>query len=92
MDKIKDLLWTGPDDMLKDNKALLEEDSEKLGASTVENREYWVASMYATFLMAEHKQRWGGTTTDNEALDEHVQHPPEFDDEYSLWYRKRGQK
>ena len=45
MAKVKDLLWTDPDDMLEDDKALIEGDFKKLGSSMATNREFWVASM-----------------------------------------------
>ena len=46
--KIKDLLWTDPDDMLKMDKALLEEDFGKIGSSTATKGECWVATMEAS--------------------------------------------
>ena len=45
MEQIKDLLWTDPDDLLDDDRALLDEDFEQLGLATATNREFWVASM-----------------------------------------------
>ena len=56
MAKMKDLLWMDPDDMLEEDKALLEEDFEKLGSSTAINRECWLASMEAAISAAEHKR------------------------------------
>ena len=92
MEKINDLLWTNPDDLLEDDRALLEEDFEKLGSLMVTNREFWVASMEAVILTAEHKQRKDDITTDNGNSEDHVLHDPEFDDKGSLWYQKRQQK
>ena len=40
VEKIKDLLWTDPDNLLEDDRALLEEDFEKLGSLTATNREF----------------------------------------------------
>ena len=79
MSKIKDLLWTDPDDMLEEDKALLEEYFEKLGSSTGTKREFWAASMEAAISAVEHKQRRDNSTTDNEALDDHVLYDPVFD-------------
>ena len=84
MGKIKDLLWTDPDDMLEDNKALLGEDSGKLGVSTRTNREFWVASTEAAILTAEHKRYRDGITIANKGPDEHVPHHPKFADEGTL--------
>ena len=55
MEKIKDLLWTDPEELLDDDKALLDEDFEQLGLATATNREYWVASMEAAISSAEIK-------------------------------------
>ena len=74
--------------MHKDDKVLLKEDFEKLVASTATKQEYSVVSMKAVIWAAKHKRRRGGITIDNEAADDHVQHPPEFDDKGSLWHRK----
>ena len=56
------------------------------------NREFWVGSMEAVILVAEHKQRWDDSTTDNEASDDHVLHDPAFGNECSLRYWKRQQQ
>ena len=48
-------MWANPDDMINDDKALLEEDF-LLGASTVTDREFWVASLEAVISAAEYKR------------------------------------
>ena len=48
--------------------------------------------MEATISAVKNNRCQDGITTYNDALDEYVQYPPKFDDEYSLWYRKRQQK
>ena len=95
MEKIKSLLWTDPDDLLDDNKALLDKDLEQLGLATATNREFWVASMEAAISTAGQKRRRDSNTsntTDDEHSENHVLSDPEFDDEGSLRYRKRRQK
>ena len=89
MPKIKDLLWTDLDGMLENDKALLEQDFEKLGSSTVTSRKFWVASIKSAILAAEHRGRRDNSTTDNEDSEDHVLHVPAFDNEGSLRYRKR---
>ena len=42
---MKDLIWTDPEDLLPEDRPLLNEDFTPLGASTAEDRVYWVASM-----------------------------------------------
>ena len=79
MATIKDLLWTDPEELLDDDKALLEEDFEQLGMETATNREFWVASMDAN-------------NTEVEQPENHVLSDPEFDNEGSLRYRKRQRK
>ena len=77
MTKIKDLLWTDPDDMLEDDKAFLEEDFEKFGSSTGTNREFSVASMEAAISAAEHKWwRYNNTTEDGVNSKDHALHDP----------------
>ena len=88
MAKIKDLLWTDPDDMLEDDKALLEEDCGKLGSSTATSREFRVASMAVAISAAEHKRRRDNSNTDNVNSEDHVLRDPDFDDEGSLRYWK----
>ena len=92
MEKIKDLLWTDPDDFLDDDKALLDEDFEQLGLATATNRDFWVASMEAAILAAEHKRRRDSNTTDDKQPENQVLSDPESDNEGSLRYRKRQQK
>ena len=81
-----------PDDLLDNDNALLDEDFEQLGLATVTNREFWVASMEAAILAAEHKRRRDSTTTDDKQPENQVLNDPEFDNEGSLWYRKQQQK
>ena len=61
---MKDLLWTDPGDLLADDRALLEEDFQKLGLLTATNRIFLVASMEATILAAEQKRGKDNITTD----------------------------
>ena len=63
MEKIEDLLWTDPDELLDADKALLDKDFEQLGLATATNREFWVASMEAAISAAEHKQRRDANNT-----------------------------
>ena len=81
-------MWTNPDDLLDDDKALLDEDFEQLGLATATNREFWVASMKAAISAAEHKRQRDSNTTDDKHLENHVLCDPEFDNEGSLRYRK----
>ena len=66
MEKIKELLWTDPEELLDDDKALLDEDFEQLGLATTTNRELLVASMEAATSAAEHKQHRYANNTDDE--------------------------
>ena len=45
VEKVKDLMWTDPGNLLPEDRPLLEEDFEALMASTAADREFWVASM-----------------------------------------------
>ena len=92
MEKIKDLLWTDPEELLDDDKALLDEDFEQLGLATATNREFWVASMEAAISAAEHKRRRDANHTEDEQPKNHILSDPEFDNEGSLRYRKRRRK
>ena len=75
-----------------DDKALLDEDFEQLGLSTAANREFWVASMEAAILAAEHKRRRNANHMEDEQPKNHILSDPESDNEGSLWYRKRQRK
>ena len=88
MEKIEDLLWEDPDNLLADDRALLEEDFEKPGLLTVTNGDFWVASMEAAISADKHKRRRDNITTDNENSEDHVLHDLGFDDEGGLRYRK----
>ena len=95
MEKTKNLLWTDPDDLLDDDKTLLDDNSEQLGWATVIDIEFWVASMEAAISTAGQKRRRDSNTsntTDDEHSENHVLSDPEFDDEGSLRYRKRRRK
>ena len=48
--------------------------------------------MEVSISAADHKQYRDNITTDNDNLENHVLHDPEFDDEGSLWYRKQRRK
>ena len=72
------------DDLLDDDKALLDEDFEQLGLATATNREFWVASMEVAILTAGCKRRRDSNMIDNKHSENHVLSDPEFDNEGSL--------
>lgn len=93
-ERISDLLWIDPDDLLDEDVALLSEDFERLGRASSTDQEYWVASMEAALLAAGHtrheqrKRRRATVAT----VGGNENHPPEIDDEGSLRYRSRKRK
>ena len=52
VEKVKDLTWTDPGDLLPEDRPLLEEDVALLVASSAADREFWVASMETTIAVA----------------------------------------
>ena len=74
---------------MADDRALLEEDFEKLGLSTATSREFSVASVEVAISSAEQKQRRDNITIDNKNSEDHVLNDPNFDNKGSLWYRKQ---
>jgi hypothetical protein len=75
--RVKDLLWIDPEDLHEEDRQLLYEDPEELGASSSTNQAYWVACVEAALLSAAH------------SADEI---PPELDTEGSIRYRRRRRK
>ena len=75
--RVKDLLWIDPEDLHEDDRPLLYEDPEELGASSSTNQAYWVACVEAALLSAAHAV---GDT------------PPGLDTEGSIRYRRRRKR
>ena len=75
--RVRDLLWIDPEDLLEDDRPLLYEDPEELGASSTTNQAYWVACVEAALLSASHESQ---------------DVPPELDTEGSIRYRRRRKR
>jgi len=62
-EKVKNLMWTNPADMLDQHHHLLQEDFSELGGGNSGTRLQWAASMESALTAAEHvhsgKEYWG---------------------------------
>jgi len=75
--RVKDLLWIDPEDLHEDDRPLLFEDPEELGASSTTHQAYWVACVEAALLSAAHAS---------------PDIPSELDTEGSIRYRRRRKR
>ena len=60
-----ELMWTDPDDLLPEDRALLDEDFEKLGAADANDQAYWVAEIESALKAAQHAFKSERTNTQN---------------------------
>jgi len=90
---VKDLIWTDPDELLEDDRALLRENFYKLGKSSPTNQRYWISSMEAAIQAASHHRKRTRGVRDSEEPAEAVHGgDPEVDTEGSQRYRSRRKK
>ena len=54
VERIMELMWTDPDELLPEDHALLDEDFEKLGEADANDQAYWVAEMESALQAARH--------------------------------------
>ena len=54
MDQVEDYAAVDPDDLLPENRALLEIDFDALGKSSTQDKQFWVAEMDSAISAAEH--------------------------------------
>ena len=87
--RIRDLMWTDPDDLLAGDRGLLEEDFEALGSAHAADRECWVASMEAAVAAAGHAKRKAQQEADEEVIEGTASAPVTIDSEGSIRFRRR---
>ena len=91
--RMKEALLIDPDDLLSDDRGLLDEDPYLLGQSTAQNQRYWIASVEAAFSASCHARRKAAFDLDPDSeyvdLGENV---VPIDTEGSIRYRKRRRK
>ena len=94
MEKVKDLMWTDPGDLLPEDRPLLEEDFDELAASTAADREFWVASMETAIAAAGHVRlkRRRDRLEAASGLENTVSDDPSVDTEGSIRFRRRRKK
>ena len=106
VDRVKELMWTDPSSLVAEDRALLDEDFEKLGAADAHDQAYWIAEVEAAIAYAqlEHVQaRSRGyerstaapprpPTTAAPTRVVPPEDDPEVDSEGSLRYRRRRRK
>ena len=90
--RIRDLMWTDPDDLLEGDRGLLDEDFEALGSAHAADRECWVASMDAAVAAAGHAKRKAQQDADEEAHEGVASAPIPIDSEGSIRYRRRRKR
>ena len=98
--KIKDLLWTDPSDLEPEDRALLDEDFERLGAADAHDQAYWIAEVESALKYAA-RSRSRSTTGDPPTVPPRPplvptptrvtppEDDPNVDNEGSLRYRRR---
>ena len=59
------LMWTDPDNLLPEDRTLLDEDFEKLGAADANDKDYWVAKIESALKAAQHAFKSEHTNTQN---------------------------
>lgn len=91
--RMKEALLIDPDDLLAEDRGLLDEDPYLLGKSSPQNQRYWIASVESAFSAACHARRKAEFDLDPESeyvdLGEDV---VPIDSEGSIRYRKRRRK
>jgi len=106
VERIMELMWTDPDDLLPEDRALLDEDFEKLGAADANDQAYWVAEIESALKAAQHAFESERTNTQNSTSPGHqIIRPtatsiinntsnmePSIDTEGSIRYRRRRKK
>jgi len=94
VEKVKDLMWTDPGDLLPEDRPLLEEDFEELAASTAADREFWVASMETAIAAAGHVRlkRRRDRLEAASGMENTVSDDPSVDTEGSIRFRRRRKK
>ena len=63
--RIMELMWTDPYDLLPEDRALLDEDFEKLSAADANDQAYWVAEIESALKAAQHAFDSERTNTQN---------------------------
>ena len=90
--RIRDLMWTDPDDLLEGDRGLLDEDFEALGSAHAADRECWVASVEAAVAAAGHAKRKAQQDADVEANEGVAAAPVPIDSEGSIRFRRRRRR
>ena len=84
--RIRDLMWTDPDDLLEGDRGLLDEDFEALGSAHAADRECWVASVEAAVAAAGHAKQKAQQDADVEANEGVAAAPVPIDSEGSIHF------
>ena len=98
--RVQDLMWTDPEDLLPDDRPLLEEDFVKLGEANADAQAYWAAEVEAALKAAAYERGGDRTRDDSPYVDPVVPRPPlsrpaeepQVDTEGSIRYRRRRRK
>ena len=85
-EKVKEMMWTDPDSLLEEDKALLEEDFEQLGKAEASDKEYWVLEMETAIAVAAGRTANHGVSCPTIGFEDMVMAP---DTEGSVRYRRR---
>merc|ERR1712086_764503 len=87
--RIRDLMWTDPDDLLEGDRGLLDEDFKALGSAHAVDRECWVSSVEAAVAAAGHAKQKAQQDADMEANEGVAAAPVPIDSESSIRFRRR---
>jgi hypothetical protein len=92
-ERIKDLLWTDPEDLLEEDRCLLAENPERLANAKAVDQEYWIASVDASIQAVRHKRKREAAMNDAETNDLQAAHfPLSLVSEGSARWKKRKKK
>ncbi len=89
---MKEALLIDPDDLLSDDRGLLDEDPYLLGQSTAQNQRYWIASVESAFSASCHARRKAAFDLDPDSYLDLCENVVPIDTEGSIRYRKRRRK
>ena len=97
VEKFMDLMWTDPDDLLPEDRALMTEDYKRLAKADATDQAYWIAETEVAIKAAqfahdrEHTRNIGTRAQSATTIsqDHHDKIDPEIDTKGSMRYRQR---
>ena len=100
VERIMELMWTDPDDLLPEDRTLMTEDFKKLAKADATDQAYWIAETEVAIKAAqfihnrEHTRNFSHRAQSSTTIsqDHHDEIDPEIDTEGSMRYRRRRRR